>query len=122
MLWKKSAKGTYDLRSVRPNLVLVLATQCLWWGWGVRGGEGCSGHMGLHMKNSLLSTLESTLENCSLLQTIAHELRAMRPKIVPLLATRCLYVGALRAYGGDGCGRVHLTKHHPDPQADGMLC
>ena len=43
----------------------------------------------------------------------------MRPKIIPFLATRCLYMGA---YGGDGCGRVHLTKHHPDPQADDLLC
>ena len=32
MLWKKSEKGTSELRSTRPNLVLVLATRCLYWG------------------------------------------------------------------------------------------
>ena len=30
MLWKKSEKGTSELRSSRPNLVPVLATRCLY--------------------------------------------------------------------------------------------
>ena len=42
-------------------------------------------------------------------------------KLVPLLATRCLYWGHWGIGGGDGVG-VHLTKYQPDPQADDMLC
>ena len=57
------------------------------------------------------------------MQTIEHELRSMVPKFIPLLDTRCLYMEGIEgAYGDDRCGRVHLTKHHPDPQADDMLC
>ena len=40
MQWTKSALDTSELRSTRPNSVLVLATQCLWWG---EGGQGCRG-------------------------------------------------------------------------------
>ena len=58
----------------------------------------------------------------SLLQTIEHELRSMGPKLVPLLATRCLYLGSIAGHiGVDGDGGVHLTKQ-PDPQADDMSC
>ena len=49
----------------------------------------------------------------SLLQTIEHELRSTRPKLVPLLATSWLSWGAC----GDG---VDLTKQQPDPQPDDM--
>ena len=54
-----------------------------------------------------------------LLETVEHELRSMGPKLVPLLVTRCLYVGALKGHMGQG---VHLTKHQPDPQAEYMSC
>ena len=57
-----------------------------------------------------------------LLQTIVHELRSMGPKLVPLLATRCLYLGTLRGHTGvigwesvvimgcnkDGHGQIHV--------------
>ena len=93
-------------------------------GWGVRGADRvCMGHWGVtyKMKMAYCKVLVKTQD--SLLQTIEHELRSMRPKLVPLLATRCLYLGGIEeAYGDDGCGRVHLAKHHPDPQADDMLC
>ena len=40
------------------------------------------------------SLLQITLETkVGLLQTIEHELRSTRPKLVPLLALRCLYRG-----------------------------
>ena len=52
------------------------------------------------MKNedSLLQILLKTEDG--LLQTIEHELRSVGPKFVPLLATRCLYLGALRGHIG----------------------
>ena len=53
------------------------------------------------------------------LQTIAHELRSMGPKFIPLLVTRCLYLGA--SWGWWGLG-IHLTKYQPEPQADQMSC
>ena len=55
---------------------------------------------GLHMKNEdglLQSTLEPKLR-IGLLQTIEHELRPMGPTLVPLLATKCLYLGDI-----EGC-------------------
>ena len=80
-----------------PTVVPLLTTRYLYWGWGWGGGlrgadrgcMGCWGHWGLHIKN----------EDC-LLQKIAHKLRWMRPKLVPLLATICLYMGALRGHMG----------------------
>ena len=69
-------------------------------------------------KDGLLKT-EDKSQQGSLLQTIAHELRSMGPKLEPLLATRYLYLGHK---GMMGVG-VHLTKHQPDnPQADDMSC
>ena len=71
-------------------------------------------------QDGLLKTEDNSKQDC-LLQTIAHELRSMGPKLVPILATRCLYLGVLRGIGGDGVG-VHLTKHQHDPQVDHMSC
>ena len=36
---KKAEKGTSDLRSTRPNFVLVLATRCLCWGEHLSSGQ-----------------------------------------------------------------------------------
>ena len=58
----------------------------------------------------------------SLLQTIEHELRSMVPKLVPLLATGCLYLGVLRGHMMVMGWEVHLTKHQPDPQANDVSC
>ena len=90
----------HELRSTGHKLVLVLATRCLsmgdWEGWQ----GGCT---------SDDSLLQSTLENWRvILQTIEHELRSTGPKLVPLLATRCLYQG------------LCLTEGQPDPKADHM--
>ena len=93
---KKSTKGTSGLRSTRPNLVLVLATQCLKWGGDVRGQWGCRGHQGhggLPMKNKD-GLLQSTLENCR--QSIADNstwAQVNEAQVSTLLATRCLYLG-----------------------------
>ena len=42
----------------------------------------------------------------------------MGPKLIPLLATRYLYLGELRGHMELMGVGVHLTKHQPDPQAD----
>ena len=57
-----------------------------------------------------------------LLQTIEYKLRSIGPRLVQLLAPNATPGGIEEAYGGDGCSRVHLAKHHPDPQTDDMLC
>ena len=54
-----------------------------------------------------------------LLQTTEHELRSMRPKLIPLLSTNCLCLGALKGHMGWWVWQC-MTKHHPDPQADDM--
>ena len=75
----------------------------------------------MKMKTVYCKVLVKTQDG--LLQTIEHELRSMRPKLIPHLATRCCYLqGIEEPHGGDGCSKVHMTKHHPDPQADDMLC
>ena len=81
----------------RNNLVLVLATWCLWWGWRCQGANrdvgGAGGILGLHMKTKSVYCKELMKTQDGLLQTIEHELRSMGHKFVPLLATRCLYWG-----------------------------
>ena len=96
-------------------------------GWGIRrpnwGCMGCWGYWGYiwKMKTVYCKVLVKTQDG--LLLTIEYELRSMRPKLVPFLPTRCCYLQGIEgAYWGDGCGRIHLTKHHTDPQADHMLC
>ena len=107
-----------DDMSCWPAVVPPLTTRCLYLGWG--GVSGASRGVGVaggirgyiwKMKTVSCKVLLKTQDG--LLQTIEHELRSTRPKIVPLLATRCLSLGALR-------GGVHLTKQQPDPQADDM--
>ena len=100
-----------------PDIVLLLSTRCLYWGWRCQGSQ--QGHWGYiwKMKTVYCKVLLKTQDG--LLQTIEHELKSMGTKLVPLLATRCLYLGTLRGIGGDGVG-VHLTKHQPDPQDDQM--
>ena len=38
---EKVCKGTSELRSTRPNLVLTLTTPYLWIGLGCQGADGC---------------------------------------------------------------------------------
>ena len=96
----------------------------LGWEWGHQGHQGVLGCQG-----SLGVTGETWIQYCNvllktrdiLLQTIAHEPMWTGPKLVPLLATRCLSLGALRGMRGRW-GVVHLTKQQPDPQADDISC
>ena len=82
-----------------PAVLPLLNTRCLYWGWGggvreLTWGVGASGALGGYMwkmKTVYCKVLMKTQD--SLLQTIERELRSMRPKLVPLLATRCLYLG-----------------------------
>ena len=78
--------------------------------------QGCRGHQGAlgliwKMKTAYCKVLLKTQDR--------SELRSTRPKLVPLLATRCLTLGSIE---GMREGGVHLTKHQPDPQADNMSC
>ena len=60
------------------------------------------GYWGLHMKNED-SLLQSTLKNSR--QSIAdnrNELRSTGPRLVLLLTTRCLSLGALRGHEEGG--------------------
>ena len=113
---KKSAKGTSELRSIRPNLILVLAPRCLYWG-GVSGVDGGVGGIGVTYEKWTVYCKVLLKTEDGLLQTIEHELRSGGCKFVPLLATRCLYLVGIEVAYGVG---VHLTKHQPDPQADDM--
>ena len=99
-----TSDNTSACGSCWPAVVSLLITRCLYWEWGCQGANRGVGALGvLHMKNED-SLLQSTVENCSLLQTIEHEVRSMGPKFIPHLATRCLYWG------------VHLTECQPDPK------
>ena len=109
-----------DDMSFWPAVVLLLTTRCLYWGGsggirGLTGGEGGIGGLHLKMKTVYCKVLFQTQNG--LLQTIEHNLRSTWPKLVPLLATRCLYLGVLRGHMGWG---YNLTKQQPDPQADDM--
>ena len=59
---------------------------------GIRGTLGVT----YQIEDDLLQSTLDTQDG--LLQTIAHELRSMGPKLVPLLATTCLYLGELRGH------------------------
>ena len=57
-----------------------------------------------------------------LLQTIEHKFRSMGPKLVPLLATRCLYLGSIEGQMKvKGLGGTS-DKTSADPQADDISC
>ena len=106
-----------DDMSFWPAVVLLLTTRCLYWGGGIRGLTGGIGGYIWKIKMVYCKVLLKTQDG--LLKTIEHELRSMGPKLVPLLATRYLCLGAIEGLMGVG---VHLTKHQPDPQADDMSC
>ena len=82
-----------------PAVVHHVTTRCLHWGcrWGHQGtkrGVGVLGAMGSYiwkMKTIYCKVLLKTQD--SLLQTIEHEFRSTKPKLVPLLAMRSLYQG-----------------------------
>ena len=101
-----------DDMSCWPALVPLLTTRCCTGSEGIRGCRGIGGYT-WKMKTVYWKLLMKTQD--SLLQAIEHELRSIWPKLIPLLATKCLYLGAY------GVG-VHLTKHQPHPQADDMSC
>ena len=93
--WQNSSL-THRLMTCHADLQVVplLNTRCLYWGGGVRGAlVAYIWKIETVYCKVLLKTQDS------LLQTIEHELRSMGPKIVPLLATRCLSLGAC---GGGG--------------------
>ena len=108
-----------DQMSCWPAVVPLLTTSCLYWwcrwGGGIKGPmdhRGISGGIGVTSENSRWSIAKYSSKLKTVywtLQTIEHELRWTGPKLVPLLATRCLYQG------------FHLTEGQPDPKADQML-
>ena len=107
VLWQASL--TYQLTTCQADV------RCLQWGY--------QGAWGLHMKNKD-SLLQSTLDNSR--WSIAHirtSAQISETQVSTTLGHQMpLPWGIEGAYGGDGCGRVHLTKHHPDTQVDYMLC
>ena len=102
-----------DQLSCWPEVVPLLTTRCLYWGWGHRG-------LGLHLKNEDGSfanwkhTSELRWTGPNLVALLAPDattggtsvLRSTGPNLVPLLATRCHY------------WEVCLTKGQGDPKAD----
>ena len=111
----------HELRSMGPMLVPLLSTRCLYlggneevMGWGYIWQNISLTHRLMKMVycKGLLQTQDD------LLQTIEHELRSMGPMLLPLLATRCLYLGSWGVMGWRGT----FDKHQPDPQADDMSC
>ena len=92
ILWPLDATtgdgGTSELRSTRPNWVLLLATRCLY------HGEEVAYIWKLKMVYCKLQTYSWKLKTVySNLKTIENELRSTGPNLVPLLATGCLYQG-----------------------------
>ena len=106
-----------------PAVVPLLTTRCLYWGSRVGQQGRCRGHWGhwgvTYEKWQIVYCKVLLNTQGGLLQTIEHELRSMGPKLVLLLATWSLYLGALRGIGVMG---VYLTKHQSEPQADYMSC
>ena len=79
-----------------PAVVPLLTTRCLYWGWGWgrgirRADMGCWGIGGYIWKMKTVYCKVVIKTQDGLLQTIEHEIRSIRPNLVPLLATRCLY-------------------------------
>ena len=96
-LTKHQSDPQTDQMSCWPAVVPLLTSRCLDLGWGCQGANrGCRGIGGIggyiwKMKMVYCKVLLKTQDG--LLQTIEHELRSMGPKLVPLLAARCLYWG-----------------------------
>ena len=65
--------------------------------WGEYRDVGASGAWALHMKNTVYCKVLVKTQD-GLLQTIAHELRSVRPKVVPLLTTKCLYLVGIEGH------------------------
>ena len=87
--------GTSELCSTRPNLIPLLATRCLY-----------QGRVHLKTKESLLQTedvLFTTKDGLLKTEDKRNELRSSGPKLLPLLAIRCLYWG------------LHLSSGQLDP-------
>ena len=130
--WRCLSSGQLD-----PSQYWLLATRCLYWGiselrstgpLAYQGGQqGCRGHGGVTSEKWRQSIAEYSVKLkmvCWTLQTIEHEFRSMEPKFVPLLATRCLYLGVSRSTGVMGWGYIwqniilahRLMKCHADLQ------
>ena len=131
-----------DLKSTRPNAVLLLATRCLYGGhisaqvhqiqfsttlgysmllWGL--GVGYISAQVNWIQQSV------TLGHKMPLPGGTSELRSTRPNLVPLWATRCIYQGGTQSSGQldtteyqslTTTGGVCLTKGQSDPRADQM--
>ena len=90
-------------------------------GVGHQGASrGCKGASGVTSEKSRQSIAKYSWELKMVywtLKTIEHELRSMGPTCIPLLATRCLLLGAEGWWG-----RSTSEKKQPDPQADEMSC
>ena len=67
-------------------------------GW--TGDVGTSGGMGVTYDKYRVFCKVLLKTADGLLQTIAHELKSVMPKLVPLLATRCLYMGGIEGTYG----------------------
>ena len=88
-------------------VVPLLTNRCLYlglgWEWGFRGQpgyHGCQGALGVYIWNMNTVSCKALLKTQDgVLQTIAYELMWTGPKLVPLLANRCLSLGALRGHG-----------------------
>ena len=98
-LTKHQPDSQADQMSCWPVVVPLLTTRCVYW-----GGEGPTGGIGGDIWKNQDSVLQSPLENSRLsiehCRPIEHELRSMEPKLVPLLATKCLYL--VGHWGGIG--------------------
>ena len=68
---------------------------------GLMGCRGIRGYWGGYIWKMQMVCCKVLLKmQDNLLQMIDHELRSMGPKLVPLLATKCLYLGALSGHRG----------------------
>ena len=106
-----------------PAVVPLLTTKCLYWGWGCQGanrGVGASGALkGLHMENED-NLLQSTLENGR--RSIADNRTWAQVNGTHFSTTLGHQMPLCGGIEGAYEVGVHLTKHHPDPQANDMSC
>ena len=73
------------------------------WRWKSTGDVGASGGIGGYIWKMQMVYCKLLLKTKDgLLQIIEHELRPMGPTLVPLLATRCLYLGSILGWWGGG--------------------
>ena len=101
-------KGWWHVMLTCSSTTLDHKMPVVGWGGASRGQQVASVGIGVTYEKWRWSFCKVLLKTeDSLLQTIEHELRPTGPKLVLVLATRCLYL-------------VCLTEGQPDPKADKM--